>query len=367
MDNVRGRRNIDKEASSPDRANGNHYQQQQKQRLKKPLKKVQLVYYLYRNGQLEHPHYMELTHVSNQPLRLKDFIDRLTILRGKGMPSLYSWSCKRSYKNGYVWNDLSVNDMIYPSESDGAEYVLKGSELIPPPASSSTIERNMVNHHRQQLLGSTNINRQSQMPPEEPNILQPHPKRTPLNTKRQPSSPSPSSSTSSLEPDGSTTPQSRCSRGVSTDEIEQYNDHDHDHLTSSDKQNQVSDSPPPCRGRGNSVLLQLIACGNNNNNNKCKNKATPPPPPTILQKQERKSEDLRKSVVCRSLRDLKDQEEEEMINYMSENPRFGNLQSEEKEYFSGSIVEVVNLEDYQPVLKKSSSYNDERSAASLSH
>ncbi|KAK8969458.1 hypothetical protein KSP40_PGU003840 [Platanthera guangdongensis] len=48
------------------------------------------------------------------------------------MPSLFSWSCKRSYKNGYVWNDLSENDVIYPA--DGAEYVLKGSELIHAPA-----------------------------------------------------------------------------------------------------------------------------------------------------------------------------------------------------------------------------------------
>lgn len=34
----------------------------------------------------------------------------------------------RSYKNGYVWNDLALNDVIYPSE--GGEYVLKGSELV---------------------------------------------------------------------------------------------------------------------------------------------------------------------------------------------------------------------------------------------
>lgn len=34
----------------------------------------------------------------------------------------------RSYKNGYVWNDLAENDTIYPAE--GAEYVLKGSELF---------------------------------------------------------------------------------------------------------------------------------------------------------------------------------------------------------------------------------------------
>lgn len=34
----------------------------------------------------------------------------------------------RSYKNGYVWNDLAENDVIYPAE--GFEYVLKGSELV---------------------------------------------------------------------------------------------------------------------------------------------------------------------------------------------------------------------------------------------
>lgn len=94
----------------------------------KPIKKVQVVYYLSRNGHLEHPHYMEVTHLVNQPLRLRgslfpasvnlvynviandkfffffilfchvkliDVTERLTVLRGKGMPSLYSWSCKR--------------------------------------------------------------------------------------------------------------------------------------------------------------------------------------------------------------------------------------------------------------------------------
>jgi hypothetical protein len=35
----------------------------------------------------------------------------------------------RNYKNGYVWNDLSEDDVIYPS--DGVVYVLKGSEIFP--------------------------------------------------------------------------------------------------------------------------------------------------------------------------------------------------------------------------------------------
>lgn len=37
----------------------------------KPIKKLQVVYYLSRNGHLEHPHYMEVTHSSDQPLRLR--------------------------------------------------------------------------------------------------------------------------------------------------------------------------------------------------------------------------------------------------------------------------------------------------------
>ncbi|CAA3029789.1 Hypothetical predicted protein [Olea europaea subsp. europaea] len=55
-------------------------------------------------------------------------MDRLNFLRGIGMASMYSWSCKRMYKNGFVWHDLSENDLIYPAH--GQEYVLKGSELV---------------------------------------------------------------------------------------------------------------------------------------------------------------------------------------------------------------------------------------------
>lgn len=47
------------------------------------------------------------------------------------MAALYSWSCKRSYKNGFVWHDLADNDFIYPAH--GQEYILKGSELFDVP------------------------------------------------------------------------------------------------------------------------------------------------------------------------------------------------------------------------------------------
>ncbi|CAL0304125.1 unnamed protein product [Lupinus luteus] len=94
----------------------------------KTPKKVSVVYYLSRNGQLEHPHFMELPLSSPQGLYLKDVINRLNLLRGKGMASMYSWSSKRSYKNGFVWHDLSEDDFIYPAQ--GQDYILKGSEIV---------------------------------------------------------------------------------------------------------------------------------------------------------------------------------------------------------------------------------------------
>ncbi|KAL8029710.1 hypothetical protein ABFX02_14G242500 [Erythranthe guttata] len=90
--------------------------------------KVPVVYYLCRNRQLEHPHFMEVPISSTDGLYLRDVIERLNVLRGRGMASMYSWSCKRSYKNGFVWHDLCDDDLILPAH--GNEYVLKGSELF---------------------------------------------------------------------------------------------------------------------------------------------------------------------------------------------------------------------------------------------
>ncbi|XP_030537437.1 protein SOSEKI 5 isoform X2 [Rhodamnia argentea] len=104
-------------------------------------RRVPVVYYLSRNGQLEQPHFMEVPLSSPEGLFLSDVINRLNLLRGKGMAAMYSWSSKRSYKNGFVWHDLAENDFICPSH--GHEYVLKGSELLeaPSPSSSSSAAR----------------------------------------------------------------------------------------------------------------------------------------------------------------------------------------------------------------------------------
>uniref|UniRef100_K3ZRU3 SOSEKI DIX-like domain-containing protein n=1 Tax=Setaria italica TaxID=4555 RepID=K3ZRU3_SETIT len=97
-----------------------------------------VVYYLCRSGRhLEHPHLMEMRLPSpNEALYLRDVICRLDALRGKGMAAMYSWSCKRRYKTGFVWHDVLEDDMLLPTQ--GSEYVLKGSLLLPhhssPPA-----------------------------------------------------------------------------------------------------------------------------------------------------------------------------------------------------------------------------------------
>ncbi|CAL5065529.1 unnamed protein product [Urochloa decumbens] len=99
---------------------------------------VTVVYYLCRSGRhLEHPHLMEMSLASpNHALYLRDVIRRLDALRGKGMATMYSWSCKRRYKTGFVWHDVLEDDMLLPAQ--GSEYVLKGSLLLPcqssPPA-----------------------------------------------------------------------------------------------------------------------------------------------------------------------------------------------------------------------------------------
>uniref|UniRef100_A0A8R7RGV3 SOSEKI DIX-like domain-containing protein n=1 Tax=Triticum urartu TaxID=4572 RepID=A0A8R7RGV3_TRIUA len=70
---------------------------------------------------------MEVTLASLQGLYLRDVIGRLDAVRGKGMAAKYSWSCKRSYKTGFVWHDHYADDLLLPTQ--GTEYVLKGSQL----------------------------------------------------------------------------------------------------------------------------------------------------------------------------------------------------------------------------------------------
>ncbi|CAL4900055.1 unnamed protein product [Urochloa decumbens] len=101
-------------------------------------RKVAVVYYLcHRDGHLDHPHFLEMKLLPGAGLYLRDFTARLDALRGSGMPAMYAWSSKRSYRNGYVWHDLADDDLVHPAHG-ADEYVLKGSPLLifpdlPPP------------------------------------------------------------------------------------------------------------------------------------------------------------------------------------------------------------------------------------------
>ncbi|KAL6613711.1 hypothetical protein ACP70R_035981 [Stipagrostis hirtigluma subsp. patula] len=111
--------------------------------------KVAVVYYLCRtDGQLEHPHFVEMELPLAAPgLYLRDFTARLNKLRGDGMADMYAWSCKRSYRNGYVWQDLTDDDLIHPAHANH-EYVLKGSQLLLLPPTSSGGARAKAGHRR---------------------------------------------------------------------------------------------------------------------------------------------------------------------------------------------------------------------------
>lgn len=157
-----------------------------------------------------------------------------------------------------------------------------------------------------------------------------------------------------------TTPHSRCSRGVSTEELDEVvliTNPLNSNTTLADKLKQREDrrvnypkrlvegpvsltSAAPSRY---SVLLQLIACGSSGSEFK------------------EKQQETRLSNVGTSKRRESNVHEDDSI-CVSENPRLlGNLQSEEKEYFSGSIVESMKANrQTDPVLKKSNSYNEER-------
>ncbi|XP_055833697.1 protein SOSEKI 2 [Solanum dulcamara] len=394
--------------NSPDRERGKS-QSNRVVLMRASFKKVQVVYYLSRNGQLEHPHYIEVTHLAHQHLRLKDVIDRLTVLRGRGMPSLYSWSCKRSYKNGYVWNDLAENDFIFPSE--GAEYVLKGSEII-----EGSTEKFQQIH----IAESPQLMRNKQQVQESSSFL---PKRKSDGSKRHSDEAEiVQNNDNYLEENdeelyeeksnystSSTTPNSTCSRGlICTD--------DHNELTRKNNPTELihtnSLSPPSTTSSSlsdkpinnettntskrfedgdpvvaasllsrNSVLFQLISCGGSVS---FRGKTSTTDPPHIMKKQQppplspppctvvaRKSSSscasFHKGILCKAVKNNNvEMNEAEEIKYMSENPRFGNLQLEEKEYFSGSIIESMTMEErtaqVDPQLKKSSSYNEERSS-----
>ncbi|CDP07656.1 unnamed protein product [Coffea canephora] len=98
------------------------------------VRRIHVIYFLSRKGRIEQPHLIRVHHLSRNGVHLRDVKRWLGELRGKDMPESFSWSYKRRYKSGYVWQDLLDEDLITPISDN--EYVLKGSEI----SSTATIE-----------------------------------------------------------------------------------------------------------------------------------------------------------------------------------------------------------------------------------
>lgn len=389
-------------------------------------RRVHVVYYLSRNRQLEHPHFIEVTISSAEGLYLRDVIERLNVLRGRGMASMYSWSCKRSYKNGFVWQDLCEDDLIFPVH--GNEYVLKGSEIIEesnsghlspavgfnmqtvkhlpePPSSrsldeassSSTLNGKEIKDLREddispsQRSGSSGVSPDSRAGNHSPYNGSLSLTECTVRNER-----SVDAWTQTEESDWKAKPRETCTRGVSTDdgisdgdrdgefqnhvesarhkpsncdacspELSPYNKGsssgrktetlealiraDASKISSSrayeDRSFRMSPNP---KAKASSMLMQLISCGSISV--KDHGLGLIPSFKPTLSHSKFPSPLYSTSVMLGEL------------DCFSESRRLFNLRLEDKEYFSGSLIETKILKDGDGCasLKRSSSYNSER-------
>ncbi|KAG7633448.1 hypothetical protein ISN44_As03g037500 [Arabidopsis suecica] len=296
-------------------------------------RKSPVVYYLSRNGQLDHPHFIEVPLSSHNGLYLKDVINRLNDLRGNGMACLYSWSSKRTYKNGFVWYDLSDEDFIFPVH--GQEYVLKGSQILDLDNNSGNFTT--VTHRRNQSWSSVDHYKVY--------------KACELNAE----------STRKLSMDASTQTDDRQRRKSPVDEVNEVTELSREEITSppqSDSSPETLESLMRADGRlillqedqelnrtvekmrPSAVLMQLISCGAMSFK-KCG--------PTLMNGNTR-------STAVRGTGNYRLERAEKELK------SFGRVKLEEKEYFSGSLIDESSKKELVPALKRSSSYNIDRSS-----
>ncbi|GMI88934.1 SOSEKI5 [Hibiscus trionum] len=351
-------------------------------------RKASVVYYLSRNGKLQHPHFMEVPLSSNHGLYLKDVINRLNLLRGRGMASLYSWSCKRSYKNGFVWHDLAENDFIYPS--NGREYVLKGSEILDHSINTQSLEVKSSSFR----LTKPSAGQKSDNDCDSPSIIRRRNQSwssIDLHGYRVYKAESGSESARGLAADASTQTDDKRRRNpmVKQTEIEELQSESQEleqNLTSELNREEIS--PPPsdsspetlgslmkadgrlrlCNGGGNednsnrtaegsqsgrmkasSVLIQLISCGSISFRD-CGTSSERDQGFSLIGHY--------KSRLPRGAGDCSQVGKEAGIERGIGN--FSRVRLEDKEYFSGSLIETKKVEI--PSLKRSSSYNADRSS-----
>ncbi|KFK27515.1 hypothetical protein AALP_AA8G393300 [Arabis alpina] len=339
-------------------------------------RKVPVVYYLCRNGQLDHPHFIEVTLSSLDGLYLKDVINRLNELRGKGMASLYSWSSKRSYKNGFVWQDLSEDDFIFPVQ--GQEYVLKGSEvvdscLISNPRSllettsfrdprslnpdNKNSNDNNITRRRNQSWSSIDLSEYKVYKPTESSAESTHklaadastqtddrrrrrkPAKEEIEVEEEVETPASELSRDEISPPPSDSSPETLENLIKADGrlILRPNETSNEH-------HRTVESLSSGRMRASAVLMQLISCGTMSFK-ECG--------PVLLKDQ---GLSLTGSRECTVRGGAVDDERVE-----KELKSFGRVKLEDKEYFSGSLIETKK-EELVPALKRSSSYNADRSS-----
>ncbi|XP_021979606.1 protein UPSTREAM OF FLC isoform X2 [Helianthus annuus] len=308
-------------------------------------RKVPVLYYLCRNQQLEHPHFIEVTLVSPDGLYLRDVIEKFDSLRGRGMASMYSWSCKRSYKNAFVWNDLGEDDLIVPAHEN--EYILKGSELVEEnysddySSSTNVMDDGCRSLTKYKIYKSTHgLADASTQTDEHVNVQQ-------TCTRSLLTDNGPVDSLTNDSPSSS----GACSSACKTDTLESLMKADDHHFHTSKKIEEEEEEednddeyqvPTNTKIRG---LLQLISCGsvspqdhNLSQSLTCRSKSL-----------DSKSRIISSSVMLGEL------------DCLSENRKYTGMQLGDKQYFSGSLVETKLLKNEEiHNLKRSSSFSANR-------
>ncbi|XP_051120968.1 protein SOSEKI 5-like [Andrographis paniculata] len=322
---------------------------------KPPLPRaVAVVYYLSRNGHLEHPHFVEVPlSCPHSGLFLRDVICRLNVVRGKGMAALYSWSSKRSYKNGFVWHDLAEDDFIYPAH--GNEYVLKGSLLPPAPAPPRQQQESEIQKSdRRSRRGNQSCSSIDFSVEEEYSVYKT----------------AESFSGRSAAADAST----------QTDDIRRRRLRQHPEIAEEENKRkeaprdeiEISISPPPSDSSPETLEKLMKAEGrvfphtcqgdlSGSGGNKIQRTPAPPPPPLPIAG--KSTSVLMQLITCGSI-SFKDCRAGQGLIPQYKIRRGGGggggggVKLEEKEYFSGSLAETKK--DELVSLKRSSSYNAER-------
>lgn len=344
----------------------------------KTQKRVPVVYYLCRDGQLDHPHFMEVPLSSSDGLYLRDVINRLNFLRGNGIGSMYSWSSKRSYKNGFVWHDLAEDDFIYPAH--GQEYVLKGSEFVggllvsksndtlsssfkKPPEQRKMKEDcdfPFVNRRRNQSWSSIDLHEYKVYKTDSPSesgrnaadaSTQTDDKRRRRNLIKEDENQTEDQSYQNQTTELNTEEISPPPSDSSPETLESLMKADGRLIVrpSEDCSNLTANNHPSGRLKASTVLMQLISCGSVSFKDCGPVYGKDQWFPLISQYKSRFPRVTANQVT-------KEVESFNLIQNGSGN--FGGINSsrlEDKEYFSGSLIETKKVE--VPALKRSSSYN----------